>query len=289
MLPNPVRVRDVVAVVIVVLAWGSSYSFIAMALPVLGAGPLAMARFGVASGLLLGLATLRGVRLPAPADLPRLALVSLSGITAYHLLLNTGQQVVPPPTTAFLIQTAPVFTALFASLAGLERVTARTWAGIGVALAGATVLVVARRGPLVFAGSAVLILGCAVCTAFYFVFSRPLTLRYGAIATTTYTAVLGTVPFTLFAPQLAAALPGAPAPALLSALWLGVVPGALAYPLWIGLIGRFGASRMAPLLYLTPLVAMGSDLVRTGQGPDAATIAGGLVVVAGVAIVQARR
>ncbi|MFX8504518.1 EamA family transporter, partial [Acinetobacter baumannii] len=76
------------------------------------------------------------------------------------------------------------------------------------------------------------ILLSALSTSFYFVWQKPLFARYGSREMTVYTMVLGTLPLFVFFPGLGEALLAAPRPALLSTLYLGIFPGALAYLTW---------------------------------------------------------
>lgn len=276
------------AAVFTILAWGSAFTGIAVALEAFGPGALAFGRFATASLTLLLLSAVRPVGLPDRSDLPRLVVISMFGITVYHLLLNFGQQVVSPGTAALLIQTAPIFTALLASRFDAEPVSSRRWLGIAIASAGAVLIVFGRGLDLGFSLRALSILGCAVGTSIYFVFGRPLTRRYGARALTTWSIWIGTAPLLVFAPTFwSQAREAAQAP-LLALVWVGVVPAALAYLTWNLAVGRLGASRASVLLYVAPLVAMGTQLAWYGTIPNATALAGGALAIAGTAVAARR-
>ena len=80
---------------IAILVWGSAFTAIQIGLESFGPGELAFLRFASASIAAFFIFFSR-MKLPQKQDLPRLILVSISGFTGYHLLLNFGQRVVPP-------------------------------------------------------------------------------------------------------------------------------------------------------------------------------------------------
>src|SRR6202012_222488 len=53
-------------------------------------------------------------RRPRARALPLIALCGLAGMTAYQLLLNQGERVVPAGTASLLVATAPGYANLFA-------------------------------------------------------------------------------------------------------------------------------------------------------------------------------
>lgn len=279
-----------VCVSITILLWGSAFTGISIALEGLSPGALALARFSVASVLLLTASMLLRVPIPTRRDLPRLAALGAIGIATYHLLLNTGQRTVPPGTSALLIQTAPIFTTLLAARFLGERITRWGVVGMGIAAAGTALLVLGSGRSVTFAGDALLIVGAAVATSVYFVFQRPLVAAYGPLSVTTWTIVLGTLPLLVFTPTLVAQWPAATPTQQLTVLWIGAMPAALAYVLWNRVIREVGAQATAPFLYVSPLVAMLSTWAWNGTVPTALSALGGAITLAGVALVQwARR
>jgi drug/metabolite transporter (DMT)-like permease len=73
---------------------------------------------------------------------------------------------------------------------------------------------------------------------------------------------------------------------LAAVLYLGIAASGLGYLFWYGALERVETSRVAAFLYLEPLVTLiaAMALLRETVGP--ATLAGGLLVLAGVALVQ---
>lgn len=281
--------RPALAVFFTILFWGTSFTGIRIALDSFSPGPLAMLRFSIASAVLWSVAAFAPVARPQLRDLPRLAGLGFIGITTYHVCLNFGQLTVAPGTTALLIQTAPVFTAVFAHLAGIDRLRWATVWGILVALLGTAILVVGQGRDVEFTLAAFAILTSAICTATYFLFQRDLATRYGVRSVTTWTLTFGTLPLLVFAPGALAEWPEATPRAIGALVYIGVFPAAIAYLMWNWAIHQLGASRTMMFLYLSPVVAMLSQWWLIGELPSSLAIAGGLVTIAGVWMVNRAR
>lgn len=272
-----------------VLLWGSAFTAIAMSLESYAPTSVALGRFLAASVVLVAVAIRRGWQWPAKADMPRLAAISLAGISAYHVLLNVGQQVVPPSVASMLIQTTPVFTALLAAVWLRERLPLRGWVGIAVASVGALLLVLARGDVTGFSARAGLIVGAAVATSLYFVGQQPLAKRYGGFLVTVWSLGLGMLPLLVFLPALAREAAGASFPSTAALLYAGLLPGAAGYVLWNVGLRELGPSRATVFLYASPLVAVATEWAWRGTKPGAVAVLGGGLAIAGVALVNASR
>ena len=91
------------------------------------------------------------------------------------------------------------------------------------------------------------------------------------------------------------ALPPAPAPAQASpagwfaVLYLGAIPSHVAYATWAVVLSRLPAGRASNFMYCVPPVAMAISFLWLGEVPTAIGAIGGLLALAGVAIVNLRR
>jgi drug/metabolite transporter (DMT)-like permease len=274
--------RPALAVALTILFWGSSFTGIRVALDSFSPGPLALLRFTTASIVLLTAAVISPVPFPKREDWPRTAGLALIGITIYHLCLNFGQQTVPPGTTALLIQTAPVFTAVFAHVAGIERLRWDMVLGISIAFAGTLLLIVGQGRTIEFTLAAGAILMSAIGTATYFLFQRPLAARYGVRSVTTWTIVFGTLPMVYFAPLAAAEWQTATWTAIQAIVFIGVFPAAIAYLLWNYAVHELGASRTMMFLYGSPIVTLFTAWLWFGTTPPPISLVGGGITIAGV-------
>lgn len=270
------------------LLWASSFPLIRVALEAYSPGEIALMRFAVASILLAAFVLPRRVSLPKRADLPGLVAAGLLGIFAYPVALGYGQQSVSSGPAAVLVESAPIFTALFAALFLRERLRLIEWIGILVAFFGVAVIAVGESdGDFGIAPGAPLLLVAAVATSAYFVVQKPYLARYGALAVAFYTLLAGTAGLLVFVPSLPEAVRQASLKETLSVLYLGVFPSAIAYTTWAYALSKLSASRAASYLYLIPPLTFIIAWAFFGETPAALSVVGATVTLAGVAVVQA--
>ncbi len=266
--------------------WASAFAGIRAALKELEPGHLVLLRFLVASSALLAYALFKKLPPPAPRDLPRFFLLGVLGVTGYHTALTYGEVTVSAGSAGLLIATSPIFIALFARFLLNERLPAAAWAGMGLAFLGAFLIALGEGGGVRPEPGAALVLLAALSGSLYFVGQKPLFSRYPAASVTVYTMVLGTLPLLAFAPGFLAELKTASKGALLSALYLGLFPGALAYLLWMQALSRVPAGLLGSTLYLNPTLAILIAWAWLGEIPHPLALAGGALALVGVAAVQ---
>ena len=275
------------AVAVTVLSWGSAFPMIRVAMRDFGALELAAARFAVASALALAWLAFRRPPPPTRADAGRFLVCGLIGISLYNGLLNQGELTVSAGAAAFIVNVAPILTAILATVFLRERFSAWGWGGALTSFAGVGLIALGQPGGLAFGGGASLVGGAALCTASYFVLQRPLVPRYGALACTAYTLLAGAL---FLSPFLPGALPILVAPgatrAAATVVALGVFPAAIGYAAWTYALGRFGAARAANFLYLVPPVAALVGYSALGESLSALTLVGGAIAILGVVIVN---
>ena len=270
-----------------VVLWASAFPAISVAVPQLGPVGLAVARLVVASAALAVAAPFLGVRRPRSRDLPLIAGCGLAGMTAYQLLLNTGERVVPAGTASLLVATAPVYASLLAACFLGERLGRRWWAGSGVALAGTAIIAVSHG--LGFGVAALVVLAAAVVQGIFHTAQKPLLARYTGFEVTVYAMWAGTLFVLPWAGSLLRALPHAGGPALASAVFLGVAPSAAGFVLWAYALSRMDVGRVTLSLYLVPAAAILISLAWLAQIPSPVELAGGTVALCGVILASSGR
>ena len=167
-----------------------------------------------------------------------------------------------------------------------ERGGARAWLGSAVALSGVAVLAgpgtLAGGGYRALAGTGLVLAGTLAFGA-YTIVLRPLSQAYGAIPATAASTVIGTLPYLAFAGTLSGPTLARLDPAVwgeLAFLALGsTVAGLL---LWNLAVLSGGTTRVSLLLYLEPVVSVLGAAAFLGEHLKPVTIAGGLLVMAGV-------
>jgi drug/metabolite transporter (DMT)-like permease len=287
--PDRLDARALVYVGIALLTWSSAYASIAYALSAFTPGEVALARLTIASLCFALLLAIKRVPLPPRRDWPQLALLGVIGLTVYHLCLNYAETRIASGTASILISLVPAATAAWSAIWLRERLPARTLVGLGVALLGVVLVVLASGRQVRFEPMAALVLISVLASAIYFVGLKPLFARHGTLGVTAFgffAGTLGTLPFGL---QLPHAVAVAPWPAIAALLWLGIAPTFIGYIAWNVAIHRSSASQVSSFIYFSPPIAVLIGWVWLGERPGPLTLVGGVVTVAGVVLANARR
>lgn len=275
--------RGILAVVFAFLAFAVMDAVAKQLMGSLHPVQVVWARYASQTALIVLLLAPR-LRLMARTENPGLQLVRSALLFAATLLFFGGLSMMRFAEAAALMQTAPLFiTVLAVPLLG-ERVGWRRWAGVGVGLMGG--LIIIRPGLDVFQPAAFLPLGAAVCLAAYQVTTRMLSAADRIGTTMLYTAGVGTLVATLAVPLFWTA-PTLPQTGLMALMGLIAVAGHLS--LVYGL-GQAQASVLAPFNYSSLIWATLFGYLFFAELPDAATVAGAvLVVAAGLYVWQRER
>lgn len=270
-----------------VVLWASAFPAIRVGVDGLGVQALSFLRIVIAAVALLLVAPFAKVRMPRSRDLPMLALCGATGITAYQLLLNWGEVHVAAGTASLLIATVPAFSVLLGSLLLKEGLSRNIVLGSVVAIAGAAIVSMAK-GAGGFTVSALIVLAAAVVQGVYHVATKPLLRHYTGLEVATYAMVAGTVFALPLAPSAWHATLQAPADALASALYLGLLPSALGFVIWAYAVARLPLATSTAALYLVAPVALAISFVWLGEVPHFIELVGGAVSVAGVIMINRR-
>ncbi|MGK5552583.1 DMT family transporter [Actinomadura kijaniata] len=270
-----------------VVLWASAFPAIRVGIDGLGVEALSFLRIATATVALLLVAPLAKVRLPRRRDLPMIALCGATGVAAYQILLNWGEVEVAAGTASLLIATAPVFSVLLGSLFLKERLSWNIILGSIVAIAGAAIVSLAA-GDGGFTASALIVLAAAIFQGVYHFATKPLLRRYTGLEVAAYAMVAGAVLALPLIPATWDAARHAPADALASAVYLGLLPSALGFVIWAYAVARLPLAASTAALYLVPPVALVISLLWLGEVPHPIELVGGAVSVAGVILINRR-
>jgi drug/metabolite transporter (DMT)-like permease len=288
-MPDRQRATAVAAASVTVLFWASAFVSIRSAGEVYSPGALALGRLATAAVLLGGFALIRRVGWPARGAWPGILTSGLLWFGGYMVFLNWGERLVDAGTAALVVNLGPILIALLSVVVLRESASRTLWLGMGVSFAGTVVVGLSMSG-----GGRSSLLGVLLCLlaavtyAIGVVAQKP-ALRHGsALQITTYSTLVATVALLPFAGLLVTEAAGAPLPATLNMLYLGVGPTAIAFTTWAYALARTTAGKLGATTYVVPALVVLMSWTILDEVPGRLTLAGGALCLAGVAVSRRR-
>ncbi len=283
-----------IALVAMAICFGGTWVPAAVAVDSVPPFTIAAVRFGIASVLLYAWARLadRPLSPIGRGDWPMILGLAVTAVAGYNWLFLTGLTLAPATDGAIIVPgLAPVFTALIAGAVLRESLGVRGFAGLAIAAVGLLLVV----GPAGDAGGTrllgdALFLAGAVLWGVYSVLARAASHRFNAVSTTLYGTALGTlilIPLAL-TENGTAALARAPLDALASIGYLAVFGTVAAFVLLNLGVARIGAARASAFALLVPVVGVLTSVVFLDEELGPLTIVGGIIVLAGLWLVEHR-
>jgi len=201
-----------------------------------------------------------------------------------------GVRLSTPANASLMYALTPVWTLLLSSALHQERLTALKLTGVLLAVGG-VVLVLWEEAPLPSSSTTLgnwLLLLASWAWALYTVLSQRVAMQLGALKTTALSMVLG---WMLYLPLWAAL--GAElglellSPSLvLELLYMGVVTSGIGYLLWVAVLQRLEASKVAVFATLQPVLTTLAAIPLFGFVPSLPFLLGGMAILAGMLLTQ---
>ncbi|MBL0371438.1 EamA family transporter [Rhizobium sp. KVB221] len=219
------------------------------------------------------------------------AFISIFAFGIPYSLSYTAMKDLDVSTSVLLAQMEAPALILVAAILLRETPTTRQAFGIGLALVGVVLLigVVFGQGNVL---AVVLSLASTVVWALGQIKVRTLT-GIGGFSTLAWASLFAVPQLLLISFVLetghAAVISTASTGSWLAVIYLGVVMTALGIGIWYQLLGRVPVIRLAPFLLLVPLISILGSVLLLGERPTLLQLLGGLIILAGVAIVLTER
>jgi drug/metabolite transporter (DMT)-like permease len=250
-------------------------------------------RFGIGFLLLLPFALATRSRWPRNADLIATAALGVLFYGGYFVAYARALTLTTAARGSLGISTLPVLTMLVAAALGKERLTLRKSLGVLTALSGVTIAMLTdlSRAPVGAWKGDTMMIAAMLSMSVYTIYSRSLMARSSAIsyacagmaAGATLNAAIAssnngwTVLQTMGAAQWTAAL------------FLGVVPGALGFFLWVYAVQRTTPTRAAATITVSPISAGALAALLVSEPFGIGLMAGAVAVAAGIWIASTER
>jgi drug/metabolite transporter (DMT)-like permease len=239
-------------------------------------------RFGVGFVLLLPVALLQRGRWPARADWPMVAGLGVLFFTVFPLLFNASLIFTTAARGALALSTLPLLTMVVGAVLGSEALTARKSLGVVIAMLGVAIALLSSltyAPPGAWRGD-LLMVGAALCMAFYSIWSKPFIARSGPIRFTAMAMGVGAACLIAVACWRGSFAPVADfgMPQWLAAAYLGAFGSALTFFLWAWALAHTTPTRVAISVTVNPVAAslVGALLLHEPLGWN---LVGGIVTV----------
>jgi len=274
--------------------WGSSYLFIKIGVDN-GLQPFTLIMFRLLIGFILLATVVAFAREPLPRD-PRqyghLAVMGTINIAIPFALITFAEQTVDSSLAAVINGAVPLFVIVIAAifLAG-ETITVNRLAGLAVGFIGVALIVgldVADLSSSSAIGELALI-GATISYAFGAVYARAHVHGLRPMIPALFQVFFGLVVTAVLAFVFEHPLAAVPAPdAIFAVVWLGLLGSGLAYLAFFRTLQRWGATRTSLVAYLLPVYGIALGALVRAEPIAPTTLIGTVLIIAGIALVNAR-
>lgn len=269
------------------MSWGTIYP-VGRHLSQVDPVALAFCRFAVAAAALALVAAWRRpatLREAAANDLPRFAILGLSGVFGMGPLIFLSLRFTISVNTGILLNANPIFMVFFAVFIG-ERITLNKLAGVAMGIVGCVLVVMAQptgseRPPENNMLGCALAIAAGLCWVVYTVAGKSMVRRYGGMVTTTLSMLLGSAMLFILVLVTRAPLPR-DVHTLAWLAFLGIGPTALGFFLWYHALNTLEAGRLGPLQFIAPVASAAIGALALGEQITAFVILGMLLIFVGI-------
>ncbi|URZ04349.1 DMT family transporter [Clostridium felsineum] len=281
---NEISKRNILAFITVFL-WASAFPLTKIAMNHYSPNSLGFIRCSIASIFLIILGILNNIRKPKAKDIPLFFLSGALGFTLYMITFNTGIHSLTSATSSIVIATTPIMTAIAASKCYKEKINTLGWFSILLAFVGVLILLLSN-GIFSINIGLVWTVTAAIVFCFYNILNRKLSsMRYTALEIVTYSMICGTILLSIFSFKSFNQLTTSKPEHILSVIYLGAFPSAIAYFFWgraLSLAKK--TSDVTNFMFVTPLLSSILGFLILKEIPTISTFMGGGIIIISVII-----
>ncbi|MDR3540242.1 MAG: DMT family transporter [Desulfosporosinus sp.] len=277
----------------VILVWGANY--VVGKWGMAGFDPLSFTviRFVGATPLLFLLlyALEKDIRIELK-DCLELAVLGLVGVTIYQTLFMAAVKYATATNASLMLAVSPVFSAIFAWIAGQERLSSRGRRGSFVSLLGVVFVLLFGTNRLsvgwdVLRGDFIGILASGVW-GLYPILAKRMLRKYSALKTITYSSLFGMIFLLLVGLRGVQALSWSEIPlsAWGSMFFSIVLVTAFGLVVWYHAISRVGANHVMAYMYAIPAVAVLTAAIILKEQVHLMQLVGAVVIFWGISMIR---
>ncbi len=275
------------ALLTTIVLWASAFTLIRVSLESYSPGGMALLRFLVASIVMWFIyqrrtdrRSIRGI------DLLLSMAIGAIGIGWYNIGLAYGELVVPSGIAGFIASQTPVVIAVLSIVFLHEKMHWTRLSGLALSVLGMVLIALSRGLSFSFSGGVACILFACFSASVYFILQKSLLKKYHFIDLTTYAVWGATLFLLIFSHALFLDVQHASLKATVSVIYLGLLPGSIAYLTWAYVLSQIPATRAASFLYFMPILAAVLGCVFLNEKLPLLAIVGGFVALLGVFVVN---
>ena len=269
--------------------WGGTFIGGRIASAEMTAVQAALWRYGIAVVALLAFAYFLegGLARPTPRQWIGVVLLGVTGVFVFNLCFMYALAHMPASRASLIMALNPAMTLLAAALFMHEHLTRDKVMGIALALVGVAV-VLGHGNPLHLTRGGIgigeiVMFGCPLSWAANTLIARRMLPTMSAIASTTWSAITGTVMLAIVAAATGAMVPEGVSWRVWTAIFFIAIFGtAVGLALFYDGVRRIGAARTSVFINLVPVFAVALGVMLLDEPLEWPMIAGGALVIGGI-------
>jgi len=289
------RLKYIIMMLIMVVVWAFAFPLIKIGLEELSFINLTIMRFFIVCCILPFILLFKKKRFSKlhRKDIGPIILLGFFGVIVYHLGLNYGEQFISPAAASLIIATIPVQIVILAIIFLKEKISFIKALGVIIAMTGVVVISIWGKAEsslkIEYIYGAISVLIAALMGALYTISGKKLLNRYNGLSLTVYAMLFGSIgliPFLNY--SLIEQVSNMSINGWFAVIFLGVFSTIIGYVIWYVALENKKASEISIFLYAIPVFSTIFSYFLFKDEITFMFVFGGVLVIAGLAIVNMR-